>query len=150
MVDVPRPYPSFAPLVPCARGLVPCGTLRNCRNCLGAPHCKLARSLPAEQQGMVVLGTPLVSDAFVDAFLQTKAGVHTSLLSKIPAALDVQAARLLLLRRLAAPKPRNTCATPGDSASGGKPPLGGNSGLNGGRRNRELRVLVPKQTCGPL
>ena len=56
-----------------------------------------AHSLPAEQQGMGVLGTPSGSDAFVDAFLQHKIRTHTSLLSKIPAVPDLQAAWLLLL-----------------------------------------------------
>ena len=46
---------------------------------------------------MVVLGTPLGSDAFVDAFVQHKARTHASLLSKIPAVPDLQAAWLPLL-----------------------------------------------------
>ena len=33
---------------------------------------------PAEQQGMVVLGTPMGSDAFVDAFVKTKTEVHAT------------------------------------------------------------------------
>ena len=49
-----------------------------------------AHSLPAEQQGMVVVGKLWGSDAFVDAFLNTKARVHSSLLSKIPAIPDLQ------------------------------------------------------------
>ena len=56
-----------------------------------------AHSLPAEQQGMVVLGTPLGSDAFVDAFLRQKIEAQASLFSKIPTVLDLQAAWLLLL-----------------------------------------------------
>ena len=61
------------------------GTLRarNWRARVGAP------SLPAKQQGMVVLGTPLGSDAFVDAFLKTKTEFHAPLFSKIPAVPDL-------------------------------------------------------------
>ena len=56
-----------------------------------------SHSLPAEQQGMVVLGTPLGSDAYVDAFLRQKVDTQASLFSKIPAVPDLQAAWLLLL-----------------------------------------------------
>ena len=53
--------------------------------------------LPPEEQGMVVLGTPLGSDAFVEAFLQQKVAAHASLLSRIPTVPDLQSAWLLLL-----------------------------------------------------
>ena len=43
-----------------------------------------AHSLPAEQQSMVVLGTPLGADAFVDAFLRQKSEAQASLFSIIP------------------------------------------------------------------
>ena len=54
-------------------------------------------TLPAEQQGMVVLGTPLGSHAFVAAHLQSKLEAHKILLSKLPSVPDLQVAWLLFL-----------------------------------------------------
>jgi len=48
-------------------------------------------ALPAESQGLVVLGTPVGSDAFIQAALQSKLADHASLLSSIPAVPDLQA-----------------------------------------------------------
>ena len=54
-------------------------------------------TLPAEQKGMVVLGTPLGSHAFVAAHLPSKLEAHKTLFSKLPAVPDLQVAWLLLL-----------------------------------------------------
>ena len=65
-------------------------------------------ALPAGSQGLVVLGTPVGSDAFIQAALQSKLADHASLLSSIPAVPDLQAAWLLLLL-CAAPRSNYTC-----------------------------------------
>ena len=50
-----------------------------------------------EQQGLMVLGTPLGSAAYVQAALQSKREAHDALLDKIPGVPDMQSAWLLLL-----------------------------------------------------
>ena len=60
-------------------------------------------SLPQDQQGLVVLGTPLGSDAFVQRQLVLKRAEHDCLLSRIPAIDDLQAA-WLILRYCACPR----------------------------------------------
>ena len=54
-------------------------------------------TLPPEQQGLMVLGTPLRSAAYVQATLQSKREAHDALLDKIPGVPDLQSAWLLLL-----------------------------------------------------
>ena len=54
-------------------------------------------SLPAEQQGLTVLGAPLGSDAFVRHQLHAKRRSQDRLLQSIPRIHDLQAAWLLLL-----------------------------------------------------
>ena len=51
----------------------------------------------AAQQGLVVLGAPLGSDAFVQHELRRKRGLHDELLSHFPGLPDLQGAWLLLL-----------------------------------------------------
>ena len=53
-------------------------------------------SLRPDQQGFLVLGTPLGSDAFVQRQLELKRAEHDKLLTRIPAVEDLQAAWLLL------------------------------------------------------
>ena len=53
-------------------------------------------SLRPDQQGLLVLGTPLGSDAFVQRQLELKRAEHDRLLTRIPAVEDLQAAWLLL------------------------------------------------------
>ena len=72
---------------------------------------------PAEQQGMVVLGTPLGSDAFVDTFLRQKIEAQASLFSNIPTVPDLQAAWLLLLMCAAPRCHRLLCALPPSSTA---------------------------------
>ena len=54
-------------------------------------------TLPPEQHGLMVLGTPLGSAAYVQAALQSKREAHDALLNKIPGVPDLQSAWLLLL-----------------------------------------------------
>ncbi|OLP76330.1 132 kDa protein [Symbiodinium microadriaticum] len=53
-------------------------------------------SLRPDLQGLLVLGTPLGSDAFVQSQLELKRAEHDKLLTRIPAVEDLQAAWLLL------------------------------------------------------
>ena len=53
-------------------------------------------SLRPDQQGLLVLGIPLGSDAFVQRQLELKRAEHDRLLTRIPAVEDLQAAWLLL------------------------------------------------------
>ena len=61
-------------------------------------------SLPAEQQGLAVLGAPLGSDAFVRHQLHAKRRSQDRLLQSIPRIHDLQAAWLLPLLFCAAPR----------------------------------------------
>ena len=54
-------------------------------------------ALPPEQQGLMVLGTPLGNAAYVQAALQSKREAHDALLDKITRVPDLQSAWLLLL-----------------------------------------------------
>ena len=56
-----------------------------------------AWSSPPERQGLVVLGAPLGSAAFVRQHLQEKRRQHNTLLQRIPALSDLQSAWLLLV-----------------------------------------------------
>jgi len=56
-----------------------------------------AWSLPAHQQGLLVLGAPLGSEAFVQLELRNKRGTQDQLLTRLPAVGDLQCAWLLLL-----------------------------------------------------
>ena len=56
-----------------------------------------AWSLPADQRGLLVLGAPLGSEAFVRRELGRKRVVQDQLLSRLPAVGDLQSAWLLLL-----------------------------------------------------
>ena len=60
-------------------------------------------SLPQAQQGLIVLGAPIGSEAYVQRQLQTKRDEHDRLLARIPAVEDLQAA-WLLLRHCACPR----------------------------------------------
>ena len=60
-------------------------------------------SLPPEQQGLVVLGAPIGSEAYVQRQLRLKRDEHDRLLQRIPAVEDLQAA-WLLLRHCACPR----------------------------------------------
>ncbi len=73
-------------------------------------------SLPADRQGITILGTPLGTDSFVQRALHSKRGEHDRLLQRIPTVPDLQVAWLLLLH----------CASP--------------------RPNYLMRVLPPSQT----
>ena len=53
--------------------------------------------LPLDQQGVTILGTPLIHPDFVSAQLQQKIQDHRILLERIPAVTDVQSAWSLLL-----------------------------------------------------
>ena len=53
-------------------------------------------SLRPDKQGLLVLGTPLGNDAFVQRQLELKRAEHDKLLTRIPAVEDLQAAWLLL------------------------------------------------------
>ena len=57
-------------------------------------------SLRPDQQGLLVLGTPLGSDAFVPRLLELKRAEHDKLLTRIPAVEDLQSrlAPVTLLR----------------------------------------------------
>ena len=55
------------------------------------------RSLPDEEQGIIILGTPAGKPEYILHKLTQKSGVHAQLLERIPAVEDVQAAWLLLL-----------------------------------------------------
>ena len=63
----------------------------------GEPVWTGSWSLPAAQQGLVVLGAALGSDAFVQHELRRKRGLHDELLSHLPGLPDLQGAWLLLL-----------------------------------------------------
>ena len=54
-------------------------------------------SLPPHQQGLVVLGSPLGSHAFTQAFLAEKRASQDTLLQRIPAVPHLQSAWLILL-----------------------------------------------------
>ena len=56
-----------------------------------------AWSLPADQQGLLVLGAPLGSEAFVQQELHRKRETQDQLLTRLPAVGDLQSAWLLLL-----------------------------------------------------
>ena len=56
-----------------------------------------AWSLPADQQGLLVLGAPLGSEAFVRRELRRKRETQDQLLARLPAVGDLQCAWLLLL-----------------------------------------------------
>ena len=60
-------------------------------------------SLPPKQQGLVVLGAPIGSEAYVQRQLRLKRDEHDRLLQRIPAVEDLQAA-WLLLRHCACPR----------------------------------------------
>ena len=55
------------------------------------------RSLPDEEQGIIILGTPVGKPEYILHKLTQKSGVHAQLLERIPAVEDLQAAWLLLL-----------------------------------------------------
>ena len=61
-------------------------------------------TLPPDQQGLIVLGTPLGSAEFVQRELASLSAKHQSLLDRIPQVQDLQSAWLLLLF-CAAPRP---------------------------------------------
>ena len=63
-----------------------------------------AWSLPADQQGLLVLGAPLGSEAFVRRELRRKRETQDQLLARLPAVGDLQCAWLLLLF-CASPRP---------------------------------------------
>ena len=54
-------------------------------------------SLPADQQGVKVLGTPLGSPEYVQAMLERLSASHQRLIDRIPHITDLQSAYLLLL-----------------------------------------------------
>ena len=53
--------------------------------------------MPAAEQGIIILGSPLGHDEFVRAQLELKSREHDLLLSRIPSFSDLQSARALLL-----------------------------------------------------
>ena len=55
------------------------------------------RNLPAEQQGLTVLGAPIGTEDYVQTFLHDTLRKHLPLLEQLPAIPDLQAAWLLLL-----------------------------------------------------
>ena len=54
-------------------------------------------TLPLEQQGIRVLGTPVGHPNFIHHFLRKKSDAHSRLFERIPSVGDLQAAWLLLL-----------------------------------------------------
>ena len=54
-------------------------------------------STPPEQQGLIVLGSPLGADAYIQTSLQNTLAQQTALLDRIPGVQDLQTAWLLLL-----------------------------------------------------
>ena len=59
----------------------------------GAGHCRI---LPRGRQGLVILGTPFGTDAFVQRALTARTDEHGRLLHSIPTAPDLQVVGLLL------------------------------------------------------
>ena len=75
-------------------GAEPAGLLARLPSAEGEPSCW---TLPAREQGLVVLGSPIGSREFVAAVLAAKRDKHEELLARLPALEDLQSAWLLFL-----------------------------------------------------
>ena len=64
---------------------------------LGAEVWVGDQGLPAEEQGLIILGAPLGSDVFSSQHLNNLSATHQELLSRLPELQDLQASWLLLL-----------------------------------------------------
>ena len=61
------------------------------------PSCGEAAQISTSAQGVVILGTPLGHADFVRGYLEGKSDSHGTLLARIPAVQDLQAAWVILL-----------------------------------------------------